>query len=352
MRGAVTGRVACAPLAFLVRAGGIGAEGRAAGDVVPMPSATFAPEDTTASAIDAAPTSLRPAMAALGMKAPRLVSRFIELALLGAHRCLHPPGGAAGAQATLPAHARVYLATGLGDVARTDELYYAVMPPRGEMASPAQFVTSGNNMAAFFVAQRAGLLSRNLTISAGDLSLERALCLAADDLAHGATRDALVGAVDETTAPREFHARRYRPTRNAPIGEGSTWFWLAARRAPGSVGELLDAGVLPARPHEDADAWARRLAAALRPGAATDVVWTGGRLDDAHGAALRRAFGHAMVREYVGRTGRFPTAAGLVLAGSLRPGADAPAGLRCLHVNRDDAGHTGWLAWRVGCEPA
>jgi hypothetical protein len=126
--------------------------------------------------VDAKPVALRALVAQVAPQVSRMASRFSQLAVLGAEDCLRRLDGAL--ESELDANTRIYLATGLGDVAHTDALYYGVMPPRSEMPPPARFATSGNNMAAFFVARHAGLTSRNLTLSQAEMSLSNALSAA------------------------------------------------------------------------------------------------------------------------------------------------------------------------------
>lgn len=273
---------------------------------------------------------------------PRLTSRFVQLAVLGARHCVGQ------LDEPLAPATPLYLATGLGDVARTDALYYQVMPPRGEMASPAQFATSGNNMAAFFVAQQLDLLSRNLTVSQHDLSFEHALTLALDDMAAGIADTALLGGVDETTLPREFYVRRFLPGADRSIGEGSAWLVLGSAPAR-ALGEVIGVQVLSAADNANAaDDWAGRVAAvvhALIPVGAALTLLPGLRLTPAQSAALQSRLSHAVVCDYRDATGCLPTAAALAMAGTFA-GTHRSA-TTYVHVNRDAAGRSAVIVWRV-----
>ncbi len=283
----------------------------------------------------------------LGRPVPRLISRFQRLALLGAARCLNALGTAIDPLTPL------YLGTGLGEVARTDELYYEVLPPSAQMASPARFATSGNNMAAFFVAQAAGLRSKNLTIAADELSFEQALEVALDDLRAQAAQAALVGAVDETTSPREFYERRFPPAAPHPIGEGSAWWVLGnpdatafAPRRP--IGALLHAAVAPpdasARP-----SLASMLGAVLRAIDEHDtLLLTGCGIDRGFAAELRSQLPGASCVDYLDVTGWFPSAAALALTGALLQ--PPPARRTIVHVNRDALGRTGSIVLRISSD--
>ena len=161
----------------------------AAGGVVATESGIVDADEFEAApmGVDAEAGPLRALVAKAAPSVSRMASRFGQLAVLGAADCLRRLRG------NVDPATRIYLATGLGDVAHTDALYFGVMPPRSEMPPPARFATSGNNMAAFFVAQHAGITARNLTVSQDELSLECALGFALSDLASGAADAAFVG---------------------------------------------------------------------------------------------------------------------------------------------------------------
>ncbi len=358
------------------------------------------PADTTIDGLDARPVDLREPVRAMlqsmpwaAPTMPRQASRLAQLAVLGALQCLRD------LPVRLAGDTPLYLATGLGDIARTDALYYDVMPPSGGPASPAQFVSSGNNMAAFFVARQAGLSGRNFTVSQDSLSLEQALSMACAELRRSVsvsrrgrplvTRQALVGAVDETRLPREFYERRFAPAARMAIGEGSSWFVLGTDQHA-ALGELLDVAVveLPDGSTGTVNDWAgavaRRviqgLASSARPddamaghatGAAGSLILaTGCRVNAREMQALIDALGRTGMGDdagdcsrgggllhwpYLRATGCFPTAAGQMLAAALSghaandasvAGRPAP-GTTLVHVNRDENGMLGLIAVRV-----
>lgn len=289
---------------------------------------------------DAVPVDLRQTADARRMAMPRLASRLAQLAVTGARLC------ASRLASPLMPGTPVYLATGLGDVARTDALYYQVMPPLSEMASPAQFATSGNNMPAFFVAQQLGLRSRNFTISQQDLSFEYALQLALDDMAAGIATTSLVGGVDETTVPRAFYVRRYPLSADRWIGEGSAWLVLGTAQT-GAIGEVAAVSVGAMQDDTEPGTWARRTAAVVEQvidGDALAVLMPGGRVSAARSAALGRCLPQLPLVDYRGVAGCTPVAAALAMAGSF---ACAPrAGSAFVHVNCDTRGRTALIAWR------
>jgi Beta-ketoacyl synthase, N-terminal domain len=313
--------------------------------------------------VDAKPVALRAQAAQVAPQVSRMASRFSQLAVLGAADCLRrlERAPASEVENTLDADTRIYLATGLGDVAHTDALYYGVMPPRSEMPPPARFATSGNNMAAFFVARQAGLASRNLTLSQAELSLECALELALSDFAAGAMRSALIGGVDETTLPREFYTRRFHVGMEQVIGEGSGWLLLDAVPGHGGVralGAILGACVMPSPTTPDPKCLidqVRRASQvfgvdALRTSRLVVLPGTGIAADEL--MALQRepgATGPAWkCHDYLGWSGRFPTAAAVAIVAMFGPIVEhGREGLTCLHVNRDTSGRTGVIAFEV-----
>ena len=312
-------------------------------------------------AADAKPIPLRKAVAAVAPQVSRMASRFSQLAALGAADCLRRVRRADDGElrSELAPDTRIYLATGLGDIAHTDALYFGVMPPKSEMPPPARFATSGNNMAAFFVAQHACLASRNLTVSQAELSFESALELALSDLEAGAMSAALVGSVDETTLPRECYTRRFNVRADQMIGEGSGWLLLdtdRARDGVGALGAIIDARVLPSRGTRDAPRLVDqlgpligRIAAGPTSGSIVLLAGTGIAIDEA--LALQReteARVPGIVHEdYLRWTGRFPTAVAVVMAAMLVSGAQQSEKRTCVHVNRDPQGHTGLVAFEI-----
>jgi hypothetical protein len=314
------------PAAYIHAAGALG------------PSATPIVHGATGVALthDAQPVALRTLAKEIIGQTPRLMSRFAELALLGSQLCLRE------LRVPLANDARVYLGTGLGDVARTDALYYQVMPPSSEMASPAHFATSGNNMAAFFVAQRAALASRNLTFSAEELSFETSLAFALVDLRAAATGCALVGGVDETTLPREFYVRRFPLATDALIGEGSAWLALSSRREH-AIAEVLAATIFDTTAAANMREWAQCTIQAVAPYASRATILPGCRMEAEEIAALRAALPTSKIRPYLRLTGLYPTAAALAIVQTLQPGAASGV---AAHINRDRFGKTGVIVVR------
>jgi len=311
------------PRIFIRAAGGVGAQG--------TPLAHLAgPVDR-----DAEPLPLRTLIQALDITLPRLMSRFAQLAVLGAAHCLKALATPLAPQTPL------LLATGLGDIARTNALSDEVMPPSGEMASPAAFAASGNNLPAFLVAQLAGLSSRNLTLSRADLSVEQVMVRAIADLRTSGAGAVLCGSVDETTAPRERYLHRYPAAEHRPIGEGSAW-WVLTHDAKVAAGELLHASFIPARDAAGVDALARELASTSLDAPA---LWLGSGVTSGEADVWQARLGATQVAADDLHFGRFPTAAGLAFARSFTV-MDTES-RDYVHVNRETSGTMAVLAWKV-----
>jgi hypothetical protein len=334
---------------YVRAAGGVGAGG--------VDLHAYASGEAASLRADATPEPLRAMAGVAAPRMSRMASRFAQLAVLGASSCLRRLGGPPSPGT------RVYLGTGLGDVAATDALYYCVMPPRSEAPPPARFATSGNNMAAFFVSQYAQLNSRNLTVSHAELSFECALDLALSDLSTGATEAALVGGVDETTLPREFYTRRFPVASDQVIGEGSAWLLLepagaAADPAPDALGAITGVRLLPSPSSPGAASWAAQVMDtldALGPAHAysghnglcpTGVILTAGCGTGVEEiAALAARLPACQQYCYLPYSGRFPTASALGVVSLFA--LQWPSARTNLHVNRDASGRTGLVMIEV-----
>lgn len=162
----------------------------------------------------------------------RRVGRFIQLALVGAGRCV-------GTRALPPATA-VYLASDRGDLEVTLEVWDGLFR-QGLAPKPLSFINTVSNSACYYIARQFGLHGRSSFVSSRPFAFESALQLALLELRGGAVASALLGAVELVTPPLSDHRKRLHLDAGTPLAEGSHWLWL--QRAPIGEGapQLLDA---------------------------------------------------------------------------------------------------------------
>ena len=153
---------------------------------------------------------------------PRRLNRFIQLALIGAHRC------AARIEGVSDGVCDVYLGSGQGNVADTINLLRDIHGSR-QAPMPFGFINVSSNMAGFYIAQSLGLKGANMAVSRQDCSFEACLELAAAEAERRPS--SLVGAVDECAWPLAQHRRRLGVGADTPLGEGSHWLWIDQRCA-------------------------------------------------------------------------------------------------------------------------
>jgi hypothetical protein len=147
----------------------------------------------------------------------RRISRFMQLALIGAGRCARGKG--------LPSDTAVYLASGRGDLEITIDVMKHVFCD-GQAPKPLSFVNTVSNSAAFYVAKCLRLESRSAFVSSRYFAFEDALQLALVDFQLGTVSSALIGAVDNAVLPLDAHRQRLELDDTAALAEGSHWLWL------------------------------------------------------------------------------------------------------------------------------
>lgn len=160
----------------------------------------------------------------LGMSVRR-INRFIQLALIGAARCIN------STDIKPPADTAVYLASGRGDMEITVEVQRDLFE-HGHEPRPLNFINTVSNAASFYIAQSFGLQGRNQFIANRHWAFEVALQSALLDLQLGKTHSALVGAVDVAVSPIDEHRQRLGLSKNAALAEGSHWLWLDNNSLP------------------------------------------------------------------------------------------------------------------------
>ncbi len=200
---------------------------------------------------DSAHDDLRPMLADVCRERFRRIDRFTQLALLGSGRCVQ------GRE--LPASTGLYISSGFGSIANTVSVQKQIFMEH-RVPKPLNFINTLSNSAGYYVARNLGLQARNQFVGRDAAPMEAALQLATLDLALGNVEQALVGVVDEASAPFSEHARRLGVDTDVVLAEGSHWFLLRATagsepalalddvRTLHDVGELKDwfAGFEPA----------------------------------------------------------------------------------------------------------
>jgi len=159
----------------------------------------------------------------------RRISRFIQLALIGAGRCARGM--------TLPANTAVYLASSRGDLELTMEVMNLVYR-EGHAPKPLSFVNTVSNSAAFYIAKCLGLQARSAFACSRYFAFENALQLALVDFELGLVDSALVGCVE--SAVQSAHIDRDDAELDgAPItAEASHWLWFTRQRGEESLGKV------------------------------------------------------------------------------------------------------------------
>jgi hypothetical protein len=153
----------------------------------------------------------------------RRVTRFVQLALIGAGRCRR--------DWSLPTNTAVYLSSCRGDAEVTATLLDDLVR-RHELPSPVTFVNSVSNAACFHVASALGLHERSNFITSRFDPLAAALKSAFIDFHCGEVDTALVGSVDACSLPMSHHWYRVQATEQTAVGEASHWLMLAGAADP------------------------------------------------------------------------------------------------------------------------
>lgn len=248
----------------------------------------------------------------------RRIGRFIQLALIGAGRCV--------AGHRVPSDTAIYLASARGDLEVTldvvERLFRDGQPPK-----PLNFINTVSNAACFYLAQQLQLFSHSSFVCNRYFAFESALQLARLDLERGQVKTALVGVVDVVVSPVARHRELLGIADQVQPGEASHWLWLGTAAA-------TEANAIVAVEHH-ADraalvAWLRTLDLA-----ADTIVSSGQFLSDHDLAAIQRELGLRERFEYRNARAYYDSQSGAVVSEFLER---APASSRLLHVNADPYG--------------
>lgn len=261
------------------------------------------------------PPKLKPLVREVLGEPVRRIDRFIELALIGAGRCV---GGRA-----LPSGTGVYTGSARGDLQVTLDVVEPLFRS-GQTPKPLSFVNTVSNATNFYIARQFGLTGCSNFVSHRELAFESALELAVVDMEAGHLASALVGSVDVATAPLAEHRMRLGLPRETTVAEASHWIWLRRGDRPGgALAELIAARRFSGT--GDLAAWldARELPANTRLVVAEGCGNAGLLADLENHAGLAPTAPSSAPGHYGSRSGA-------VLGDFLRRGEDAGV----LHVNR------------------
>jgi len=255
----------------------------------------------------------------------RRISRFIQLAIIGAARCAR---GVA-----LPADTAVYFASSRGDLEITVDVLNTVYR-EGLSPKPLSFVNTVSNSAAFYIAKCLKLDARSSFACSRYFAFENALQLALLDMQMGITTSALIGSVDSVVLPLSAHRERLELDGSAPVAEGSHWFWFTRERTGDDrcirVEEVFNSG--------DRDQLIRWLAGVKT---AASAFAAGQYLPDADAADIQAASGIQRTLAYL-TSGHYPSQSAAVVS-AFKRSSDLDA---VVHVNRDSIGRYGALLFR------
>ncbi len=226
-------------------------------------------------------------------KSYRRLSHFIELAMVGAKRCVDK------APAAIEPQCKVLFTTGQGNISQvakvTRQIFKDLQPPM-----PFDFMHITNNMAPFYVAQALQLNSSNLTVAHRAFAFESAVDLATLNLAT-AKGQYLIGAVDECAYPLTEHRRRLGLSQDTQLAEGSHWL-LVGSEPQHAIARLELCRFYPSR---------NTLLAYLsrQPPPDSLVLAFGHRIDAAERQLLMQDLDVVEVYDYAAQTGYHDTAA-------------------------------------------
>lgn len=168
-------------------------------------------------------TDLRKLLATGERPGPRRVNRLIQLAVLGARRCV-------GEQQPAP-NTAVYLSSRGAHVGDTVDLLRR--GAQGFPAAPVSFINASGNMAGYYIAADHGLHGGNHSLHSLELAWFQLIQMAT--LAASADQGILIGAVEECVWPLAEHRQRHGLPADAPMQESADFLWLGPRGATGPL---------------------------------------------------------------------------------------------------------------------
>ncbi|MGI1677140.1 MAG: beta-ketoacyl synthase chain length factor [Cellvibrionaceae bacterium] len=155
-------------------------------------------------------------------KAIRRITRFVQLALIGASRCCK--------DIEIDKSASVYFASCRGDTGVTVDLLNGLVRDQ-QPPAPLSFVNSVSNAACFQVAKSVDVFGGSNFITNRYDPIFAALQLAQSDFILGSASSALIGSVDCCSLPLDEHRRRVDLSTNQGLVEASNWLLIASLSA-------------------------------------------------------------------------------------------------------------------------
>lgn len=254
-------------------------------------------------------------------KQVRRVGRFIQLALIGAARCV-------GAE-TPPAHTAIYMSSRRGDLETNIEVLEQLFA-HAQSPKPLSFINTVSNASCYYVARHFGLHGRSCFVTGVCFSFEMALQAALLDFGSGQARSALAGGLDTAAAPLDVDRRRLGLAPDAPVGEASHWLWLEAR--PAAPGDMVLEAVEAFADRAAAVAWLK----AQRFDPEKTLLAAGQYLSPADAAAFQSEAGISRTFAYRESLAYYDGQAGAAFSAFA---ADAALdGWRMIHLNGDPEG--------------
>lgn len=160
----------------------------------------------------------------------RRIDRFTQLAIIGSSQCV--------VGHKLKPLCNLYLSSSDTGKTNTVKALQQVFVDK-QPIMPLQFVNMVSNAASFYIAQLLHLQGAGLFISSQYAALEKALALAALDLADHSCQHALLGIVDECAEPIALQRKMLNAGEDQPVGESSFWL-LAGLDADNAIARIED----------------------------------------------------------------------------------------------------------------
>jgi hypothetical protein len=178
-------------------------------------------------------SDLKTELKTLSGKSYRRIDRFIQLALIGAHKAV------AGYE--LESGTALYLISGQGDIPVFERVrrqrYFQKM-----MSKPVDFVNLAGNTAGFYVSSHLGIAGANLFLAHNRFPVQMALLLAQSDLELKKQSAILLGGVDEWLENQELAKKLLGVSESVRLGEGSNWLLLKGEPAGALASLQVDCG--------------------------------------------------------------------------------------------------------------